>query len=153
MPDTTPESPEQAIQRWLKGEIKSQDLFALSPQVMQALAEHGYMLYEQGKYCTARVVFEGLAAIDSNNANYNRMLGAVYQMLGEWDAAYYRYTLALRFLPNDLNILTNRGEVLLRLGKNKEAADDLKQAILQDPVGEDPASRRARVLISSLRPR
>lgn len=151
MPEQNLESPEQAVQRWLKGEIKSQDLFAMNPQVMQALAEHGYMLYEQGKYATARVIFEGLAAIDNGNHNYHRLLGSIYQIEGLWDAAYYRYTLALKAVPDDIYTLTNRGEVLVKLGKNKEAVDDLKQAALLDNSNTNPAAKRARVLLSNLR--
>lgn len=149
MPEQNLESPEQAIQRWLKGEIKSQELFAMSPQVMQALAEHGYMLYEQGKYEAARVIFEGLAAIDNNNHNYHRLLGSIYQIEGLWDAAYYRYTLALKGSPEDIHALTNRGEVLLHLGKSKEAADDLRHAVSLDTTRANPAAKRARVLMTN----
>lgn len=145
------ESPEQAIQRWLKGEIKSQELFAMSSHVMQSLAEHGYMLYEQGKYGNARIIFEALAAIDNSNHNYHRLLGSIYQIEGLPDAAYYRYTQALKAVPNDVNTLTNRGEVLAGLGKNKEAAEDLKQAILLDKSGNHPAARRARLLLENLK--
>lgn len=150
MPEQNIETPEQAIQRWLKGEIKSQELFALSPEVMHALAEHGYMLYEQGKYRTAKVIFEGLAAIDNNNFNFHKMLGSIYQIECLWDAAYYRYTLALKGDPYDIYTLTNRGEVLLQLGKNKEATDDLKQAIQLDIHHTNPAAKRARVLVANL---
>ena len=144
------ESPEQVIQKWLKGEIKSQELFAMSPEAMQALAEHGYMLYEQGKYQAARVVFEGLAAIDNNNHNYHRLLGSIYQIEGLWDAAYYRYTLVLKAVPDDVCTLANRGEVLLRLGKAREAGDDLRQAVSLDPTRTNPSARRARVLLANL---
>ncbi len=145
------ESPEVAIQRWLKGEIKAGELFAMSPEVMQALAEHGYLLYEQGKYATSRLIFEALAAVDSNNPNYHRMLGALYQMDGQWDAAYYRYTQVLRSVPNDIFVLTNRGEVLLKLQRNREAAEDFKQAVRLDSQNSNPAAKRARVLIENYR--
>ena len=150
MPEQNLESPELVIQRWLKGEIKAQELFALSPETMQALAEHGYMLYEQGKYRPARVIFEGLAAIDNSNHNYHKMLGSIYQMEEQWDAAYYRYTLALKAVPNDIHALTNRGEVLLQLGKSREAAEDLRRAIQLDGQNINPAGRRARVLLANL---
>lgn len=151
MPEQNIESPEQAIQRWLKGEIKSQELFAMSSHVMQSLAEHGYMLYEQGKYRSARVIFEALSAIDNSNHDYDRLLGSIYQIEGLPDAAYYRYTLALKAVPNDVHTLTNRGEVLAGLGRNKEAAEDLKQAVLLDKSGSNPAAKRARMLLSNLK--
>jgi tetratricopeptide (TPR) repeat protein len=145
------ESPDVAIQRWLKGEIKADELFALNPKVMQALGEHGYLLYEQGKYAPAKVIFEALAAVDSNNPNYQRMLGALYQLDSQWDAAYYRYTQVLKTTPNDIFVLTNRGEVLLRLQRTKEAAEDFRQAIQLDRQNTNPAAKRARVLMENFR--
>jgi tetratricopeptide (TPR) repeat protein len=144
------ESPEQAVQKWLRGEISARELFALNEETIQALADHGYMLYENGKYRKAGVVFEALSAFDNTNPNYNRILGSIYQLQHHWDAAYYRYTLAIKSAPNDIPTLVNRGEVLLKLGRNKEAIEDLKNAILMDRSNNDPASRRARVLLSSL---
>ena len=146
----TLESPEQAVQKWLRGEISSRELFALNDQTIQALADHGYMLYENGKFRKAAVVFEALSAFDNLNPEYQKMLGSIYQLEGHWDAAYYRYTLAMKSQPKDVFLLVNRGEVLLKLGRKNEAAEDLKAAILQDRANENPAARRARVLLSNL---
>jgi len=146
----TLESPEQAVQKWLRGEITARELFALNDQTLQALADHGYMLYENGKFRMAAVVFEALSSFDNLNPEYQKMLGSIYQMEGQWDAAYYRYTLALKNQPKDIFLLVNRGEVLLKLGRNKEGVEDLKAAISQDGTNENPAARRARVLLSGL---
>lgn len=152
MPHELMESPDQVVQRWLKGEIKASELFALSADSMRALAEHGYLLYEQGKYEPAKTIFEGLANIDNKNPNYQRMLGSIYQLQRKWDASYYRYTLVLKHVPNDIFVLTNRGEVLIELKRVKEASDDLKQAILLDAQAVHPAGRRARLLLANLGP-
>lgn len=144
------ESPEQAVQKWLRGEISARELFALNDDTIQALADHGYMLYENGKYRLAGVVFEALSAFDNLNPEYQKMLGSIYQLQGHWDAAYYRYTLAMKSQPRDIFLLVNRGEVLLKLGRNKEAAEDLKNAVLQDRSNQNPAARRARVILRSL---
>jgi tetratricopeptide (TPR) repeat protein len=141
------ESPEALIQRWLKGEVPATQLFGFSPEVTQSLAEHGYTLYEQGRYRRARVIFEGLAALDADNIDFQRMLGSIYQIEGIWDAAYYRYTKVLALLATDIFALTNRGEVLLQLGRNEEAIQDLKKAISLDRSGFHPAARRARILL------
>ncbi len=50
--------------------------------------------------------------------------------------------------PQDINSLANRGEVFLRLGKFKEAADDLKKAIELDAEKKHPSANRARMLIA-----
>ena len=150
MADPILESPEQVVQKWLRGEISARELFALNDDTIQALADHGYMLYEQGKYRLAAIVFEALSAFDNLNPEYQKMLGSIYQLEGHWDAAYYRYTLAMKTQPNDIHLLVNRGEVLLKLGRNKEATDDLKNAILQDRSNKNPATRRARVLLAGM---
>jgi tetratricopeptide (TPR) repeat protein len=150
MPEETMESPDQVVQRWLRGDIRAGELFALSAQSMKALAEHGYLLYEQGKYESAKTIFEGLANIDNSNPHYQRLLGSIYQLEEKWDAAYYRYTQALRYLPKDIFVLTNRGEVLVELNRTREAGEDLKQAVLLDPQGSNPAGRRARLLLTYL---
>ena len=144
------ESPEQAVQKWLRGEITARELFALNDQTLQALADHGYMLYENGKYGIAAVVFEALSAFDNLNPEYQKMLGSIYQMEGQYDAAYYRYTMAMKSQPRDTFLLVNRGEVLLKLGRKNEAAEDLKAAVVQDRTNESPAARRARILLSTL---
>lgn len=151
MADETFETPDVAIKRWLNGEIKADELFALSPEVMQALAEHGYMLYEQGQYVASKIIYEALAAVDSNNPNYQKMLGALYQLDRQWDASYYRYTQVLKAAPNDIFVLTNRGEVLLKLQRNKEAAEDFRQAIQLDRQNTNPAAKRARVLMENFK--
>ncbi len=150
MADQILESPEQAVQKWLRGEISARELFALNDDAIQALADHGYMLYENGKYRLATIVFEALSAFDNLNPEYQKILGSIYQLEGHWDAAYYRYTLAMKAQPNDIPLLVNRGEVLLKLGRNREATDDLKNAILQDRSNSNPATRRARVLLTGM---
>lgn len=56
-------------------------------------------------------------------------------------------------VPTDVFVVTNRGEVLLKLQRQKEAIEDFKQAILLDPEHRNPASRRARILLEGLQPR
>jgi tetratricopeptide (TPR) repeat protein len=146
----TDENNHTDIERWLKGEIRSAELFGLNDRTIHALAEHGYMLYQQGKYESAMVIFEALSAVDSDNGDFHRMLGAVYQMQENWDASYYHYTRVLRKSPHDAYVLANRGEVLLRLDRVKEATEDLRQAVSLDPQDSHPASRRARILLANL---
>ena len=140
----------RGMERWLKGEITATELFELNEDAARALAEHGYLLYEQGKYATAKIIFEALAATNSNNPDYHRMLASIYQLQEKWDASYYHYSLVLRSTPDDAYVLANRGEVLLRLDRAREAAEDLKQAVLLDPQNNHPAGRRARILLSNI---
>jgi tetratricopeptide (TPR) repeat protein len=141
---------EERVDRWLKGQIKTPELYGLSSPITKSLAEYGYLLYEQGKYDTARLIFEALAVSNSSDPNIQRMLGSIYQIQGKWDAAYYHYTQCLRQLPNDIFVIANRGETLIQLQRPREAAEDLKRAIQLDAEGKNPVGRRARILLSNL---
>jgi Tfp pilus assembly protein PilF len=141
---------QERVDRWLKGQMKSADLYEISPQLYRSLAEYGCLLYEQGKYETAKVIFEALATIDSSDSNVQKFLGSIYQIQKKWDAAYYRYSQSLKISPNDLFVIVNRGESLIHAQRPREAAEDFKRAIQLDPQGNHPAGRRARVLLANL---
>jgi len=141
---------EERVERWLKGQIDTAELYGLSSSLTKSLAEYGYLLYEQGKYDTSKVIFEALAASDSSNPNFQKMLGSIYQLQAKWDAAYYHYTLSLKLSPNDLFVVVNRGETLIQMQRPREAAEDLKRAIQLDPDGANPVGRRARILLTNL---
>ena len=141
---------EERVDRWLKGQMNSSELYDLSPELSKSLAEYGYLLYEQGKYGTAKVIFEALAAVQSSDPNYQKILGSIYQIEGKWDAAYYHYTQCLKTASSDIFVIVNRGETLIQMQKPREAAEDLKRAIQLDPQGTNPVGRRARVLLTNL---
>ena len=141
---------EERVDRWLKGEIDTGKLYGLTSPLAKSLAEYGYLLYEQGKYDTSRLIFEALAVQNSTDPHIQRMLGSIYQIQGKWDAAYYHYSQSLRLAPNDIFVIANRGETLIQLQRPREAAEDLKRAILLDGDGTNPVGRRARILLKNL---
>jgi Tfp pilus assembly protein PilF len=139
---------EEKIERVKKGDLKFSDLLNLDSKKIAALLLLGHTYYAQGKLDEARKVFEGLALLDGKNTYVHGILGSIYQQQEHYELAIARYTMALNNFPGDINSLANRGEVFLRLGKFKEAADDLKKAIDQDPEKKHPAANRARMLIA-----
>jgi tetratricopeptide (TPR) repeat protein len=141
---------EERVDRWLGGKLNTAEVYDLTPELIKALAEHGYLLYEEGKYDSARVIFEALAAVNSSDPNIQKMLGSIYQIQNKWDAAYYHYTQSLRMAPNDIFVIANRGETLIQMQRPREAAEDLKRAIQLDPQNTNPVGRRARVLFTNL---
>lgn len=141
---------EERVEKWLKGKVTTADVYELTPELVKALAEHGYLLYEEGKYDPARVIFEALASVNSADPNIQKMLGSIYQIQNKWDAAYYHYTQSLRMAPNDIFVVANRGETLIHMQRPREAAEDLKRAIQLDPGNNNPVGRRARVLLANL---
>jgi tetratricopeptide (TPR) repeat protein len=141
---------EERVDRWLSGKLTTAEVYELTPELVKALAEHGYLLYEEGKYDSARVIFEALAVVNSSDPNIQKMLGSIYQIQNKWDAAYYHYTQSLRMAPNDIFVIANRGETLIQMQRPREAAEDLKRAIQLDPQNTNPVGRRARVLLATL---
>jgi tetratricopeptide (TPR) repeat protein len=141
---------EERVDRWLSGQMTSSELYGLTPEISKALAEHAYLLYEEGKYETARLIFEGLAVCNSSDPNTQKMLGSIYQIQEKWDAAYYHYTQSLKNSPNDIFVIVNRGETLIQMQRPREAAEDLKRAVQLDPNGSNPVGPRARILLTNL---
>jgi tetratricopeptide (TPR) repeat protein len=141
---------EERVDKWLSGKLTTAEVFELTPELTKALAEHGYLLYEEGKYDSARVIFEALAVVNSSDPNIQKLLGSIYQIQNKWDAAYYHYTQSLRMAPNDIFVVANRGETLIHMQRPREAAEDLKRAIQLDPQNTNPVGRRARILFANL---
>jgi tetratricopeptide (TPR) repeat protein len=116
-----------------------------------ALLVTGYNFFRQGRLEEAAKIFEGLVILDSHNPYIQGVLGSIYQKQELYDLALIRYNNALALNPADISALSNRGEILLKLGKFQEAAQDFKQAIELDPVKENGAANRARLLVSIVR--
>jgi tetratricopeptide (TPR) repeat protein len=124
-------------------------VLGMSANHVAALIMVGHRLFEQGRIDDAQEIFEGLAVLNSENAYIQGILGCIYQRQKRYELAIVRYNNVLSLCPDDLNSLTNRGEVLLKLGKYEEAASDFKKVIQLDPGKKNRAANRAR-LIGSL---
>jgi len=131
--------------------IAMAELLDLKKEQIAAIMMIGYRLYEQGRLKEAAKIFEGLAVLDQRNAYVNGILGSIYQKQGQHEPALERYNRALALFSYDTNALTNRGEILLKLGRFQEAAEDFKQAFQLDPERKDPAANRAWFLVNIVR--
>lgn len=124
------------------------DALGIKTPQMAALVLTGYRLYQQGRTADAAKIFEGVAVLDSHNPYVHGILGSIYQKLEEFEPAIVRYNNALSIFPDDINSLTNRGEINVKLGRFQEAAEDFKKAIQLDPDRKHPAANRARLLVA-----
>jgi tetratricopeptide (TPR) repeat protein len=131
-----------------EGKLKVTQTLGIDEKQVAALLMVGHTLYSQGRFDDAKKIFEGLAALDSKNPYVNGILGAIYQKQEKYDIALARYSMALSLFPKDINSLSNRGEVWLKCGKLREAAEDFKAAIELDPDRKHPAANRARLLVA-----
>jgi tetratricopeptide (TPR) repeat protein len=119
---------------------------------MLKVAVLGHDLYREGQYAKSRVIFEGLAALDPEEAYYKTALGALHLAENRADDALKVLNESIALDGNDISALVHRGEAYLRKDDPLNAARDFRKAIELDPQGKDPLTRRARALaVAALR--
>jgi len=70
-----------------EGKKQLKDVLDLGAGRLELLTELAHLYFKEGRYEEARVLFEGLMALDMGNAYHCRALGAVNQRLGQLDGA------------------------------------------------------------------
>lgn len=110
----------------------------------------GFRLYQQGRLNSAKKIFGGLDVLAPKNAYILGILGSIDQKQKRFDKAINRYSAALEVTPENLNLLTNRAECFLKIGKIHEAAADLKKVIELDKDQTHPAANRSRLLVQAV---
>ena len=117
------------LQQWSQGQVSLKQIVGLSDEELYAIASQGYYLFLQGKTEPARVLFEGLVAIDPRNAYYYRALGAIYWRLKEAQKALKQFTYAIRVAPAEISSYVNRAEVYVATQQFGMAHTDLNHAV------------------------
>ncbi|MCK5687664.1 tetratricopeptide repeat protein [Myxococcota bacterium] len=117
------------VKNWSEGRVSLSEIFGLSTEELHNVASQGYFLFLQGRTEPARVIFEGLVAVDPRNAYYYRALGVIYWRLGEAQKAVKQFTYAIRVSPGDLASYVNRAEVYVANQRYKEAETDLNHVL------------------------
>ena len=120
------------------------ELFAL------AIANQGYMMFLQGKTEQARVIFEGLVAIDPKNAYYYRALGAIYWRLDKSQRALKQITYAIRVAPGEISSYINRAEVYVASNNFSAARADLKSALSKRRPTDEALANKARAMLQMI---
>jgi type III secretion system low calcium response chaperone LcrH/SycD len=140
---------EENFKKFLFGKITWAQLEGMTMEQAYAIAEFGYVMYQQGRYKDARTLFEGLVIGNPYDPYFHAMLGAIYTKLDMHEEAAQEFSIAIELDPEDINSYVNRGELLLQHGEFEYAMEDLKAAIDLDPEGKNPASLRARALAAA----
>lgn len=139
------------VVQWGQGKTSIKQMVGLSDEELYAIASQGYFLFLQGKSDPARVVFEGLVAIDPRNAYYYRALGAIYWRLKEPARAIRQLTYAIRVAPREISSYVNRAEIYVAQKQFKLARSDLQFAIASGQVREAALVEKARALLRMIR--
>lgn len=130
-----------------EGRSKLIDVIGANAKQQAALLQIGHRFFEQGKLNEARKIFSGLALLDGSNPYVYGMLGAIFQKEQRFELALSCYNRSLDLFPEGIDSLVNRGEILLKLGRFAEAAQDLKRSMELDNSQKHPAANRARLLV------
>jgi len=138
------------VGQWSKGQVSLRQIVGLSEEELYAIASQGYFMFLQGKTEPARVVFEGLVAIDPRNAYYYRALGAIYWRLKEGTKAVKQFTYAIRVAPRDIASYINRAEIYVAQRQFKAARSDLDHALRSAGANDGALTRKARAMLQMI---
>ncbi|MBI5509370.1 MAG: hypothetical protein HY903_11515 [Deltaproteobacteria bacterium] len=138
---------QRLVSQWSQGKVSLKQIVGLNEEELYAIASQGYFLFLQGKTEPARVIFEGLVAIDPRNAYYYRALGAIYWRLKEAPKAVKQFTYAIRVAPRDVSSYVNRAEIYVAQRQFQAAKADLGQAVRLAGVNERALLNKARAML------
>lgn len=139
------------VESFVRGHITLGELEGISKDAQYQMAKQGYSFMREGKLDQAKTVFEGLQALDPYDAYFHLVLGTITQEQGDLDRAEKLYTRSLEINPFSPVALAQRGEIRLGKGQFAEALADLGKSVQEDPEGNEPAARRARVLLQLMK--
>lgn len=128
---------EARLQSWADGKTTLKDVRGYSDEELFSIARTGYFFYYQGKIAEARVVFQGLYAINPLEPYFAKALGVVEMASGNATGALAAYDVAIKINSEDSMAYVGRAEVRLSQGQRGAAVDDLRRAA--QCVGDDDA--------------
>ena len=137
----------ELVAQWGQGQVSLKQMIGMSEEELYAIANQGYHLFVQGKNEPARVLFEGLVAIDPRNAYYYRALGAIYWRVKEPQLAVRQFTYAIRVSPREISSYVNRAEVYVAQRQFQLARSDLQFALSTAGQRDRPLVRKAQAML------
>ncbi len=114
-----------------------------------AVAEIGRHYLESGGYRLAAVIFEGLEALEPDEAYFVLALGLAKDRLGDKEAAMACYRRSQTLDPGDPRADLNLAELLIESGRRREAVRLIRSAAKKAEVRRESAlENKARALLS-----
>tara|TARA_Y100001934_G_scaffold262256_1_gene336512 strand:+ start:53 stop:529 length:477 start_codon:yes stop_codon:yes gene_type:complete len=141
---------EKLTEQWSQGQVSLKQIMGLSNDELYAISTQGYNFFLQGKIQPARVIFEGLVAIEPRNAYYYRALGVIYWREKEPQKALKQFTYAIRVAPNEIASHINRAEVLVANKQFDDARSDLQYALKHAQAHDGALVRKARAILQMI---
>ncbi|MEK7704826.1 MAG: tetratricopeptide repeat protein [Myxococcota bacterium] len=142
---------QRLVGQWAKGQVTLKEMLGLTEDELFSIANQAYLFFLQGKTESARVLFEGLVAVNPRNAYYYRALGAIYWRLKEPQKALRQFTYAIRVAPKDVASYVNRAEVYIAGRQFEEAREDLSAGLRNAGPLDEALMRKARAMLKMIR--
>lgn len=142
-------SPEMA-RRLVNGEITLGEFAGFTKDQLYAIAQIGYRMLVSGQLEQAKIIYQGLVAVDPFDSVFHCHLASIQHRLGEMDDALKGYTRALQLNIANVDALAGRGELHLSQGRLTEALTDLRKVLELDSEGKRGPTVRVRAILLAL---
>ena len=139
----------QLIQKWCDDKATLKDVRGYTDEELYAIARTAYVYFYQGRVEDARVLFQGLSAVNPVDPYFARALGVVELAAGNADAAIAAWDVAITLAPNEPSAWVGRAEVRICSGDKANAAEDLRRARLVAP-GSHPLRPKIAALLRAV---
>lgn len=137
----------ESLIAWSKKKTTLREIRGYSDDELQAISQAGYYFLMQGKNDEARVLFEGLIAVDPSNDFYYRALGVLFQKIGDDERAMKQFSYATQINPGSPYAYVNRAEILISRGESNKAEPELRLALERMGPKDEPLSKKAWALL------
>lgn len=137
----------ESLISWSKKKTTLREIRGYSDEEMQAISQAGYFYLMQGKNDEARVLFEGLIAVDPGNDFYYRALGVAFQKMGDDERALKQFSYAVQINPGSPYSYVNWAEILISRGEPQQAEPKLRLALERMGPKDEQLSKKAWALL------
>jgi predicted Zn-dependent protease len=137
----------ERLERFFDGNLSFGELEGLERAQLDWACSVAHELQEAGDLEAAQKILLALVLLDHRNTLYLCHAAAVTAEMGDPEHALVLLDRAHAAAPQQPMPLVQRAELLLELGQLEEAVADLLLAVELDPVGRDPGSARAQMLL------
>jgi type III secretion system low calcium response chaperone LcrH/SycD len=140
---------EPLLQKWADGKATLKDVRGYTDEELYSIARTAYLFFHQGKLQQARVLFQGLYAVNPADPYFARALGVVEFAAGNQTGALSAWDVAIKLAPKDPSAWVGRAEVKLALRQKAQAQEDLRRAE-QVAAPDDPLRPKITALLRGL---
>ena len=118
----------ERVQEWAAGKATLKELRGYTADELYAIARSAHVFYRQGQIEPARVLFQGLRAVDPLDPYFARAVAVVEFAAGNREAALVAWNAAVALDPGDASAWVGRAEVKIASGDGAQAISDLRRA-------------------------